>query len=63
MPWGEGGLGYSITYANSQLQTDYLFALVLTASLLGFLFFFTVAALEWLCLRKWHESAMKIDAD
>jgi NitT/TauT family transport system permease protein len=60
---GEGGLGYSITYANSQLQTDYLFALVLTASLLGFLFFFTVTALEWLCLRKWHESAMKIDAD
>ena len=41
---GEGGLGYSITYANSQLQTDYLFALVLTASLLGFLFFFTVFA-------------------
>jgi hypothetical protein len=37
--------------------------LVLTASLLGFLFFFTVTALEWLCLRKWHESAMKIDAD
>ena len=60
---GEGGLGYSITYANSQLQTDYLFALVLTASLLGFLFFFTVTALEWLCLRKWHESAMKTDAD
>ena len=60
---GEGGLGYSITYANSQLQTDYLFALVLTASLLGFLFFFTITALEWLCLRKWHESAMKTDAD
>ncbi len=60
---GEGGLGYSITYANSQLQTDYLFALVLTASLLGFLFFFTVAALEWLCLRQWHESAMRADAD
>jgi NitT/TauT family transport system permease protein len=26
---GEGGLGYSILYASSQLQTDYLFALVL----------------------------------
>jgi hypothetical protein len=37
--------------------------LVLTASLLGFLFFFTVTTLEWLCLRKWHESAMKTDAD
>ena len=60
---GEGGLGYSITYANSQLQTDYLFALVLTTSVMGCLFFFTVTGLEWLCLRHWHESAMKVDAD
>ncbi len=56
---GQGGLGYSITYANSQLQTDYLFALVLTASVLGFMFFFVVVILEWLLLRKWHEAAMK----
>jgi NitT/TauT family transport system permease protein len=60
---GEGGLGYSITYANSQLQTDYLFALVLTTSVMGCLFFFTVTGLEWLCLRHWHESALKTDAD
>ena len=33
---GEGGLGYSILYASSQLQTDYLFALVLAATVLGF---------------------------
>jgi NitT/TauT family transport system permease protein len=56
---GQGGLGYSITYANSQLQTDYLFALVLTASALGFLFFFVVVFFEWLLLRQWHEAAMK----
>ena len=60
---GEGGLGYSITYANSQLQTDYLFALVLTTSVMGCLFFFTVTGLEWLCLRHWHESVLKGDAD
>jgi NitT/TauT family transport system permease protein len=60
---GEGGLGYSITYANSQLQTDYLFALVITTSVMGCLFFFTVTGLEWLCLRHWHESAMKVDSD
>jgi NitT/TauT family transport system permease protein len=60
---GEGGLGYSITYANSQLQTDYLFALVLTASALGFAFFFTVLFFEWLCLHRWHEAAMKPDAE
>ena len=36
---GEGGLGYSILYASSQLQTDYIFALVAAATVLGLLFF------------------------
>jgi NitT/TauT family transport system permease protein len=54
---GEGGLGYSIQYASSQLQTDYLFALVLTATVLGFAIFFIVSFLEWYFLHRWHESA------
>jgi NitT/TauT family transport system permease protein len=54
---GEGGLGYSILYASTQLQTDYLFALVLAATVLGFVFFFIVMFLEWYFLHKWHESA------
>jgi NitT/TauT family transport system permease protein len=54
---GEGGLGYSILYASSQLQTDYLFALVLAATVLGFSFFFVVMFLEWYFLHCWHESA------
>jgi NitT/TauT family transport system permease protein len=54
---GEGGLGYSILYASSQLQTDYLFALVLAATVLGFAFFFAVMFLEWYFLHNWHESA------
>ena len=54
---GEGGLGYSILYASSQLQTDYLFALVLAATVLGFSFFFLVMLLEWYFLHRWHESA------
>jgi len=54
---GRGGLGYSILYAMSQLQTDYLFALVMAATVLGFAFFFTVMFFEWLALHKWHESA------
>jgi NitT/TauT family transport system permease protein len=54
---GEGGLGYSILYASSQLQTDYLFALVLAATGLGFSFFFIVMFLEWYFLHRWHESA------
>jgi NitT/TauT family transport system permease protein len=40
-----------------QLQTDYLFALVIDATVLGFSFFFLVMFLEWLALHKWHESA------
>ena len=54
---GEGGLGYSIFYASSQLQTDYLFALVATATVLGFGFVFAVMFLEWYFLHRWHESA------
>ena len=53
---GEGGLGYSITYANAQLETDYLFALVLAATALGFVFFFIGTFLEWYFLHHWHES-------
>jgi NitT/TauT family transport system permease protein len=54
---GRGGLGYSILYASSQLQTDYLFALVLAATVLGFGFLFLVMFLEWHFLHRWHESA------
>lgn len=54
---GEGGLGYSILYASGQLETDYLFALVLAATVLGFAFFFIGMFLEWYFLHNWHESS------
>jgi NitT/TauT family transport system permease protein len=54
---GRGGIGYSILYAQTQVQTDYLFALVIAATALGFFMFFTVMFFEWLALHKWHESA------
>jgi NitT/TauT family transport system permease protein len=54
---GRGGIGYSILYAQTQVQTDYLFALVIAATALGFTFFFTVMFFEWLALHNWHESA------
>jgi NitT/TauT family transport system permease protein len=54
---GEGGLGYSILYASSQLETDYLFALVVAATVLGFAFFFIGMFLEWYFLHNWHESS------
>ena len=60
---GQGGLGYSIIYANSQLQTDYLFALVVACSVLGSCFFFTVVWFEWLFLHNWHASVMKTETE
>ncbi len=54
---GEGGLGYAILYANSQMETAYMFALVLAATVLGFGFFFIVMFFEWLVLHNWHESS------
>jgi NitT/TauT family transport system permease protein len=54
---GEGGLGYAIIYANNQMETAYLFALVFAATALGFCFFFIVMFLEWLALHNWHESS------
>lgn len=60
---GEGGLGYAITYANDQMETSYMFALVLAATVLGFSFFFIVMFLEWLALHNWHESSGPQTAD
>ena len=60
---GRGGLGYAISYAYSQLQTDYLFALVLAATVLGFGFLFLVMFLEWYFLHHWHESARPPDVE
>ena len=52
---GEGGLGYSILYASGQLETDYLFALVVAAAVLGFVFFFAGMFAEWYFLHDWFE--------
>jgi len=53
---GAGGLGYSSIYALSQLDTPYLFAIILTSSLLGLLLFFAVVVLERIMVGSWHES-------
>jgi NitT/TauT family transport system permease protein len=54
----QAGLGIAITSAAVQMQTAYLFACAITASLMGVLFFLVVAGLAHLMLRNWHESAM-----
>jgi NitT/TauT family transport system permease protein len=55
---GAGGLGYNSIYALSQLATPYLFALILTSSLLGLLFFLLVTTLERVMVGRWHESVL-----
>jgi NitT/TauT family transport system permease protein len=60
---GAGGLGYSIQYASTQLQTAYLFALVAATTALGFAFIFAVMFLEWYFLHRWHESARAAETD
>ena len=53
-----GGLGVQIIYAQAELETPLVMALILSATTLGFLFFMTVSTIGHLLMRKWHESAM-----
>lgn len=55
---GNGGLGYAITVASSRLQTSYLFACGLSASVLGIVFFLLINRLSKWLLSSWHESEM-----
>jgi len=56
---GRGGLGYGITVAAARLQTPYLFACGLSASMLGIVFFLIINTISKRLLRSWHESAME----
>ncbi|MDT8858711.1 ABC transporter permease [Alkalihalobacillus sp. MEB130] len=56
---GAGGLGYAITVAASRLQTPYLFALGLSAAVLGIAFFLLVSYISRIFLGSWHESEME----
>ncbi|MGF7032545.1 NitT/TauT family transport system permease protein [Paenibacillus mucilaginosus] len=58
---GQGGLGYAITVAASRLQTPYLFACGLSASLLGIGFFLLVNLFSKWMLSSWHESEMRTE--
>jgi NitT/TauT family transport system permease protein len=55
---GKGGLGYAITVSAARLQTAYLFACGLSASLLGIAFYLLVNAFSKWMLSSWHESEM-----
>jgi NitT/TauT family transport system permease protein len=53
----QGGLGVQIIFAQGRMYTALLFAEVISATLLGFLFFSLVSSLGHVLLKHWHESA------
>lgn len=52
------GLAWRIIEAGNRLQVPTMFAALLLLSLLGILIFFSLTLLEYLTLRRWHESAV-----
>jgi NitT/TauT family transport system permease protein len=52
------GLAWRIVEAGNRLNIPRMFAALLLLSLLGILIFFSLSALEYALLRKWHESAL-----
>ena len=54
----QGGLGVQIVFAQGRMYTALLFAEVIAATLLGFLFFMVVSGIGRLLLKNWHESAV-----
>jgi NitT/TauT family transport system permease protein len=52
----EAGLGFVVVIFSSQLKIPALYAAAFTACLIGFLFVGLVSWLNWLLLRKWHDS-------
>ena len=53
----DGGLGVQIIYAQAELETPLVMALILTPTLLGFAFFMTVTMIGHQFMKHWHESA------
>ena len=52
-----GGLGVQVIYAQGNLETPLVMALILTATFMGFGFFMTVSTIGHQLLKHWHESA------
>jgi NitT/TauT family transport system permease protein len=56
-----GGLGFLVYSYNTQLKIPALFATALTSCLLGFIFVAAISWLNWVMLRKWHDSYERND--
>lgn len=55
------GLAWRIAEAGNRLETEKAFAALLILSVIGIAIFWSLSLVEWLALRKWHESAMSRD--
>ncbi|HEY4264349.1 MAG TPA: ABC transporter permease [Micropepsaceae bacterium] len=55
------GLAWRIVEAGNRLQIATMFAALFLLAALGVMIFFALALVEYLVLRKWHESALKKD--
>ena len=53
-----GGLGVMVIYAQADLETALVIALIFTATFLGFAFFMSVTTLGHYLLKHWHESEL-----
>ena len=53
-----GGVGVMIMYAQADMATALVIALIFTATALGFTFFMTVTTLGHYLLHNWHESEL-----
>jgi NitT/TauT family transport system permease protein len=53
------GLAWRILEAGNRLQIPRMFAALLLLAALGIAIFFALTLLEYLCLRNWHESAVR----
>jgi NitT/TauT family transport system permease protein len=53
------GLAYRILESGYQLQIPRMFAALILISLTGITIFLCMALISHLCLRRWHESAIK----
>lgn len=58
---GTGGLGYMVIIYNAQLKIPALYATAFVACACGFVFVSLVLALNWLLLRRWHDSIARRD--
>jgi NitT/TauT family transport system permease protein len=55
----DGGLGVQIIYAQAELETALVMALITATTLLGFTFFATISTLGYYLMHKWHESEQR----